>query len=168
MKARLLALKKRYWDGRAAAERRALRLGALALAPLVAYFLLWQPAHQATAKLRVSVPNMRAQAARLHIQAAEAEAIRHHPHPAVLEAVALKTAVVESALRHQIAISTLDVQQPNAVRLTLTSISFEIWLGWLRSLQQEQHIRAESVGIAVLPQTGMVKISTTLVNGGTQ
>ena len=168
MNARLQALKKRHWDGRATTERRALMLGALALAPLVAYFLIWQPAHQASAKLRVLVPAMRAQAARLHTQAADAEAMRHRPHPAVLDAAALKTAVVESALRHQISISSLDAQPPNAVRLTMNSIAFETWLSWLRSLQQEQHIRAESVGIAVLTQSGMVKVSATLTNGGTQ
>lgn len=170
MKARWLAFKKRHWDGRAARERRAIALGALILSPLLAYFLLWQPAHVANTKLRANVPAMRAQAAHLRTQAAEAETLRHHPHLAVLDANMLKTAIEESAERHQMrnAITNLDAQQPNAVRITLATVPFEQWLNWLRSLQQEQHIRAESVGIAALPQPGMVKISATLTNGGTQ
>lgn len=170
MKARWLAFRKRHWDGRAARERRALALGALVLSPLLAYFLVWQPAHVAGAKLRDSAPVMRAQAAQLRTQAVEAETLRHRPHPAVLDASALRAAVEESAVRHQMreALTSLDAQQPNAVRITLAAVSFEQWLNWLRSLQQEQHIRAESVGIAPLPQAGIVKINATLTNGGVQ
>lgn len=170
MKTRWLAFKKRHWDSRAARERRALALGALVLSPLLAYFMIWQPAHVAGAKLRDSVPVMRAQAVHLRAQAAEAETLRHRPHPAVLDASALKVAVEESAARHQMreALASLDAQQPNAVRITLAAVSFEQWLNWLRSLQQEQHIRAESVSIAPLPQTGIAKISATLTNGGAQ
>lgn len=170
MKARWQDIKKRHWDGRAARERRAIAVGALALVPLLAYALLWQPAHSATAKLHTSVPEMRVQAAHLRTQAAEAETLRHHPRPAVLDANALRTAVEESAVRHQMrdALTSLDAQPPNAVRITLAAVSFEQWLNWLRSLQQEQHIRAESVGVVALPQSGMVKINATLTNGGAQ
>lgn len=170
MKARWQAFKKRHWDSRAARERRAIALAALVLSPLLAYFLLWQPAHVANRKLRAGIPTMRAQAAHLHTQMTEVEMLRHSPHPAIFDATALKAAVEASALRHQVrgAISSLDAQEPNAVRIMLASVSFEQWLRWLRDLQQEQHIRAESVGIAALPQAGMVKVSATLTNGGTQ
>lgn len=170
MKARWQVFKKRHWDGRAASERRAIAFAALALSPLLAYFLLWQPAHAANKKLRADIPAMRTQAVHLRTQMAEVEMLRHHPHPALLDATALKTAVEESALRHKMrdAISSLDAQEPNAVRITLASVSFEQWLNWLRDLQQEQHIRAESVGIAALTQAGMVKVSATLTNGGAQ
>ena len=170
MKAYWLTFKKRHWDARAANERRTISLGALFLAPLIAYFLLWQPAHVANAKLHASIPAMRAQAAHLRAEAIEVETVRHLPHPAVIDANALKIAVEESAVRHQIrtSIASIDAQPPNAVRVTLIAVSFEQWLNWLRSLQQEQHIRVESTGIVPLPQTGMVKINATLINGGTE
>ncbi len=170
MKVRWLAFKKRYWDGRAAQERRAIAIGALILSPVVAYFMLWQPAHVANAKLLASIPAMRTQAAHLRTQAVEAETVRHLPHPAVLDANALKAAIEESAVRHQLrgAISSLDAQPPNVVRMTLDSVSFEQWINWLRSLQQEQHIRVASTGIAPLPQSGLVKINATLINGGAE
>lgn len=170
MKSRWTAFKKRHWDSRASRERRAISLGAILVLPVLGYMLLWQPAHVAGAKLRAGVPALRAQAAHLHTQVAEVEMLRHHPHPAVLDATALKMAVEASAARHQMrgAISTLEAQEPDAVRITLASVSFEQWLRWLRGMEQEQHIRAESAGIAALPQAGMVKISATLTNGGTQ
>lgn len=170
MKARWLAIRKQYWDSRAARERQTLTLAALVLTPLLAYVVLWQPAHSAVAKLRASVATLRLQAVRLQLQAAEVEMLRHHPQPAVFDALALQSAVEASAVRYQLreALTTLDAQPPNAVRITLASVSFEQWLRWLRALQQEQHIRADSIGIAALPQAGMVKVSATLINGGTQ
>jgi type II secretory pathway component PulM len=170
MKARWQAFKKRYWDGRAAQERRIIGMGALILSPIIAYFLLWQPAHLANTKLLVSVSAMRSQAAHLRLQAVEAETVRHLPQPAILDANALKSAIEESAVRHQLrsAISSLDAQPPNTVRMTLDSVSFDQWVNWLRSLQQEQHIRVASGGIAPLPQKGFVKINATLINGGAE
>jgi general secretion pathway protein M len=168
MKARWLTFKKNFWDTRSVQERRALTLAACVIAPLLIYFALWRPAHVAVDKLSVEVPTMRAQAAHVRAEAGEAAALRHAPQPALLDAAALKTAVEESAARHQLreAISTLEPQPPNAVRITLTAVSFAQWLDWLRDLQREQHIRADSVAVATLPQAGVVKVSATLSNGG--
>ena len=82
----------------------------------------------------------------------------------------MKNTVEESATRNGIrtAISTLDLQQPNAVRISFASVSFDQWIRWLRALQQEQHIRADSVSVSMLPLPGMVKVSATLINGGNQ
>lgn len=170
MKAGWLAFKKRNWDSRSAQERKILKWSAWALTPVLVYVVLWQPAYQAVQKLQVTVPVMHMEAERLRVQAGEVEMLRHRPKPAMLDAVAMKSTIEDSASRHSLreAVSTLDLQEPNAVRITLASVSFEQWLSWLRALQQEQHIRAESVSVALLPQAGMVKISATLINGGTQ
>lgn len=170
MKANWLTFKKQYWDARSPQERNALKLAAWVLTPVLLYFVLWQPAHNAVQKLHVSVPAMYMADERLRSHASEVEMLRHRPKPALLDAVALKSAVEDSALRHNLreAISTLDLQQPNAVRISFVSVSFEQWLRWLRALQQEQHIRADSVSVATLSQAGMVKVSATLVNGGSQ
>lgn len=170
MKANWLLLKKRYWDSRSAQEQQILKIFVWGVTPVLLYFILWQPAHSAVKKLHVSVPLIHADAERLRNQADEVEMLRHRPQPALLDAVAMKSAVEESALRHEIheAISTLDLQQPNAVRITFVAVSFEQWLRWLSALQQEQHIRADSVSVSMLSQSGMVKISATLVNGGNQ
>lgn len=170
MKSRWLELKKRMWDGRSASDKRALRIAATVLVPVLGWLLLWQPAHTATEKLNIEVPKLRAQAAQMQAQSEEAQALRHAPHLARLDAIALKTAIEESAMRHQLreALATIEAQQPNGVRITLVAVSFEQWLGWLRNLQQEQHIRAESVAITALPQAGMVRINASLTNGSSR
>ena len=170
MKAGWLAFKKKYWDIRSVQERTVLKALAGVAAPFLLYFVLWQPSHTAVGKLRISVPQLATEAERMKAQADEVEKLRHRPKPALMDAAALKTAVENSALRNNLAeaISAITLQEPNAVRITFVAISFEQWLGWLRSLQQEQQIRAESVSVAMLTQPGMVKISATLVNGGNQ
>jgi len=51
MKAHLKTLRLQYWDSRPMNERRAIGIGALFLLPLLAYFLLWQPAHDASRQI---------------------------------------------------------------------------------------------------------------------
>lgn len=167
MKTRWQELRAKHWHSRPPQDRRALALMALLLLPLIFYFLLWQPAHRAVAKLHESVPALQAQALKLKDQAAEIEALRHRPQLAVLDAATLKSGIEESANKHKLraAINTLDAQEPNGVRITCDAVSFAAWLAWLRDLQQEQHIRADSISISTLPQAGMVKISATLING---
>lgn len=170
MKTRWQELRSKYWETRPVQDRRAIMLAAVVLLPVIYYFLLWQPAHHAVSKLHDSIPVLQAQLVKLTGQAAEAEALRHRPQLAALDAVALKSGIEESAQRHQLrtAIGSLEVQEPNSVRITCDAISFFAWLNWLRDLQQEQHIRAEAVSISALPQSGMVKINATLSNGNAQ
>lgn len=168
MNARWQEMKKRYWDARSAQEQKLLKVLAVFSAPLLVYLLLWQPAHSNVEKLKSALPALNMQAEKLRSQAAEVEMLRHRPKHATLDAAALKTSIEDSASRHQLreAIASLDLQQPNAVRISLAAVSFEAWLRWLNELQQEQHVRAESLSIAMLPQPGMVKINATLINGG--
>ncbi len=170
MKTRWQELRSKHWSSRPAQERRMIVWAAAVLLPVVYYFLLWQPAHRAVAKLHDTLPVLQAQAAKLTDEAAEVDALRHRPQLAALDAAALKTSVEESAQRHQLraAINTLEMQEPNGVRVACDAIAFTAWLGWLRDLQQEQHIRADSISISALPQSGMVKISATLSNGNSQ
>ncbi|TAJ77824.1 MAG: type II secretion system protein M [Gallionellaceae bacterium] len=170
MKTRWQELRSKHWSGRPAQERRMIVWAAAVLLPVVYYFLLWQPAHRTVAKLHETLPVLQAQAAKLNDEAAEVDALRHRPQLAALDAAALKTSVEESAQRHQLrtAINTLEIQESNGVRVTCDAISFTAWMAWLRDLQQEQHIRADSISISALPQTGMVKISATLSNGNVQ
>lgn len=170
MKARWIDFRKRHWDGRSARERQILAFSALLLLPVIIYWLLWQPAHHSSLKLRASVPVLRAQAGQMRVQVAEVERLRHQPRPAVLDAGALKSAIEASATRYQLreVLSSLDAAGPNSVRMTLASVSFEQWLGWLRNLERESHIRAESVSVTALPQPGLVAVNATLTNGAGQ
>jgi general secretion pathway protein M len=170
MKERINALRLQHWDQRPQHERRAIGIGALFVLPLLAYFLLWQPAHNAVGKLRETLPKMRIQTEQMRKTAVQIEELRHRPQLAVMDAQAVKTAIEESASRHQLreSLTMIAAQEPNGVRITVTSISFEAWLNWLRELQQSQHIRVDSIAITQTAEPGMVAIRATLTNGNTQ
>jgi type II secretory pathway component PulM len=86
-----------------------------------------------------------------------------------MDAQAVKTAIEESATRHQLfaELTTVTAQEPYGARITLTAVSFETWLAWLRELQTSQHLRVDSVAITQLDDPGMVAIRATLTNGDT-
>ena len=170
MKTRWQEIRAKHWSTRPAQERQMLLITAILLLPVIAYFLLWQPAHRGVAKLHDTLPMLQAQSLKLQDQAAEVDELHHRPQLATLDVTALKSTIEESASRHQIraVITTLDVQEPNGIRITCDAIPFAQWLAWLRDLQQEQHIRADSISISSLPQAGMVKISATLTSGNIQ
>jgi type II secretory pathway component PulM len=167
MKTRLKELRATHWSNRPAQERRIIAIVSLLLLPVIYYYLLWQPAHFAVAKLHITLPTLQAQATKLQDQATEIEMLRHRPALVALDAVALKSSITESATRHQLStfITGIEVQEPNEVRITCDAISFSVWVTWLRQFEQEQHIRTDAISISALPQAGMVKISASLSNG---
>jgi general secretion pathway protein M len=170
MKQNWQTFRKQVWEDRLPRERRVIGLGAIILLPLLAYFILWQPAHKATIKLRSVLPVMRMQAALMEREADEVETLRQRPQPAVLDAVALKNIVDASATKSQLrqAMDQLAPIEPNSVRISFASVPYVQWLHWMHGLQQEQHIRIDSLDISSLPSPGMVKISATLINGANQ
>lgn len=170
MKRHWKTFRKAAWDGRPARERQAIGAAAFVALPLLVYLLLWQPAHSAVSKLSASLPVMRTQAAQMRSQAEEAEVLRQQSQPAVLDAIALKAAVEKSAVQYQLrdAMDRLDALDPNSVRAGFSSVSYARWLRWVRALQQEQHVRIDSLDITALPTAGMVKINATLTNGSSR
>jgi type II secretory pathway component PulM len=163
----LKTLRQHYWDSRALNERRIILIGLSVVLPLLCYLLLWQPAHDALTKLHSRLPQLRMQTEQMRRAATQVEALRHQSRLAVMDALAVKTAIEESATRHQLfaALTTVTAQEPNGARITLTAVSFEKWLSWLRELQTAQHLRVDSVAITQLAEPGMVAIRATLTNG---
>lgn len=170
MKAKLQKFREEHWDRRGKRERQMILLASAITGPLLIYLLLWEPSHQAIAKLNSQLPVLRLQAAQMRDAAKNMEELRHRPQPAVIEAGAVKTAVEESLSRHQLrdAIASVDLLEPNGVRIASTGISFAKWVAWLRALEQEQHIRIESASVSSLPEQGYVSVRATLVNGSAQ
>jgi len=167
LKAQWQEFRKTAWDSRAPRERRVMAAGAVVLAPVVGFFLLWQPAHEAVAKLQHSLPLMRMQAAQMQRQAAEVDTLRQRAQPALLNPTAMKSAVESSAVAFGLrnSIESLDGVEPNGVRISFSSVPYGKWLEWTRSLQRDQHFRVDTLSVVALPTEGMVKISVTLVNG---
>lgn len=170
MKAYFKTLQQRHWDTRMLHERRVILIGASLVLPLLLYFLLWQPAHEAVGKLHTRLPQLRMQTEQMRRAATQVEELRHRPQLAVMDAAAVKTVIEESATRHQLfsSLTTITAQEPNGARITLTAVSFEKWLIWLRELQTLQHLRVDFVTITKLAEPGMVAIRATLTNGNAQ
>ncbi|MDD4928336.1 MAG: type II secretion system protein GspM [Gallionella sp.] len=169
MKLRLKKLRQQNWDTRTLTERKIIIAGALLVLPLAAYLLLWRPAHQAVSQLHKSLPQLRIQTGQMRIAAGQIEEIRHRPQLAVMDAEAVKAAIEVSAAKYQLqdTLTTLIAQEPAGVRLSISAISFEKWLIWLRELENSQHIRVDSIAITRLAQPGLVAVRATLTNGST-
>jgi len=167
MKTRWLELRSKHWNNRPAQERRVIAVTFLLLLPIVFYYLLWQPAHHAVDQLHSALPILQAQSIKMQEQSSEADALRHRPEIAELDAASLKSSIADSASRHQLntSITSLDMQEPAGVRITCDAVSFAAWINWLHVLEQEQHIRVAAISISPLPQPGLVKINATLTNG---
>ncbi len=167
MKQHWHAFRKAAWDTRLPRERQFIGAAALILVPALAYFALWRPAHLAVPALRAALPIMRAQAAEMKRQSEEIELLRRRPQPAVLDSGALKNVVEHSAAQHGLrdALDHLDGVEPSSVRITFASVSYAQWLRWVRILEQEQHIRIDSLEVMALTAPGMVRITAILTNG---
>jgi general secretion pathway protein M len=170
LKARWEQFKKTAWDSRPPQDRRVLAFGAAVLAPILAYVVLWQPAHAGVAKLQAQLPEMRTQAALMRREAREVEVLQQQAKPAMLNPTAMRTAIENSAAEFQLrgAIQSLEGMEPNGVRISFASVPYAQWLGWVRRLQQEQHIRVDTLSVVALQTEGMVKIDATLVSGVNQ
>lgn len=167
LKARWQEFRQSSWDSRPLQERRILSIAFIVLMPVVIYFLLWQPAHTAIVRLNKTLPTLRMQDALMKRQAAEASLLLQRSQPAILNPAAMKIAIENSAANFQLrnSIEALDGVEPNGVRIIFSSVSYAKWLKWMHNLQQEQHIRVETLNVVALQSAGMVKISATLVNG---
>ncbi|HEY6096237.1 MAG TPA: type II secretion system protein M [Gallionellaceae bacterium] len=163
-------IKSRYWNTRSKHEQQILMVLIGVSLLLGFYLVLWRPAHSGVAKLQNSLPMLRVQATRLQQQAIEVEALRHRPKPAILDADNLKAAIEASAQRQQLrsALTSISLQDEHTVRLTFDSVPFSPWLKWLRNLQREQNVRAETVSVTATPQPGYVSASLTLTNEASQ
>jgi len=164
MKNRITQLKARHWETLSATEQKTVLRGGLLLLPLLAYALLWQPAHESLPKLQASLPHLRAQADQMHSLAGQAQTLRQQAQLAVLDSDALKAAVEKSAKEANVPLLVVPGEQ-NSVRINADSVSFAHWLQWQHALEQNQHIRVASAMLVASPEPGMVKVQATLTNG---
>ncbi len=167
MKARLADLKAAHWDTLSAAEQKTIRRGAWVLLPLLAYGLLWQPAHEALPKLQASLPALRAQAGQMAMQAGEVQDLRQRAQLAVLDSNALKSVVERSASESGLSLIVTPGEQ-NSVHISAEELSFEQWLQWLHAVERSQHVRVATAMLSASQAPGKVKVQATLINGAEQ
>lgn len=167
MKKLIARLKTEHWDTLSATEQKTVRRGAWLLLPLLAWGLLWHPAHQALPKLQASLPQLRAQADQMQSLAGQAQSLRQQAQLAVLDSDALRNAVEKSAREANLPLLVTSGEQ-NSVRISAESLPFAQWLQWQRMLENTQHIRVSSAMLAAISEPGMVRVQATLTNGADQ
>ncbi len=167
MRAKIAILKARYWDVLSASEQRTVLWGVWVLSPVLAYALLWLPAHESVRKLQPALAHLRAQYMQMKTESAEAQSLQHRAQPAVLDGAKIK-GIVEAAARKEgwgAPAFSVETVEEHTVHIAAERIAFAQWLRWLNELEQIHHIRATAASVTALPEAGMVKIGATLSNG---
>lgn len=162
---------KSWWQARQPRERITLAAGSAALAVILYYFVLWQPAQQGIETKRERLQTIQDDAAWMQsaserykqLSQASSASSKEAPDEA-LYALADRTAR-EDALGE--AIQGVTPEDEGRVRVNLRGASFENVLRWLGRLQNEFGIRARPVSVERTDKPGMVNVRLVLNQGGT-
>jgi type II secretory pathway component PulM len=163
VKARL----RKLWESRSPQERVVIAILA-AVVSAALYLWLAQSGTQARARLGSSVSELRAQAIRLDLDAAELERMRAMPVPPAAQ-TDLRTLIQQRADAAGLARALVRIGSPDAnqVQLAFGAVAFADWLAWVASLQAE-HIRLDAGRIEALSTPGMVGVTATFTRAKPQ
>lgn len=153
------------WQQRTPAERRTLRSVGAILAIALMYAFVWHPLAQERQRLGSALPQLRAAAAKMHVQAQEIARTRNLPQKPLNNN--LRSAVDDATTRSSInAPSEFLPLDAGRARVTFNNTAFDRWIEWVKFLQVEQGIRVESADITALAESGTVKIQAVLAPSG--
>lgn len=155
-----------FWRSRAPRERVVLAGGGALLVLALGFAYGWLPMQREAAQLRQSLPQLRAQAQQMSLDAEEASRLKGRP--AVVGQGGSLAAVIEqrataAGLRDRV--ESITPQDAGRVRVVLPEVAFDAWLGWLGELQASQGVRVESARVEVTGEAGMVRIDAVLAGG---
>ena len=145
------------WGKLAPGERRLAMAGSAVVGVALLYVLLWQPVQKELARLRVSVPEERAQLQRMRAQAASIMPLRARSgtKPA---AGTLLPIIEQSATARGLRgfITRMEADGGNGVQLTLDAVPFNSLLAWLADLQDSHSLLIESASLDARTAPGTV------------
>jgi len=143
-------------QGRSPRERRAIALGAIALLLVGGYAGLWLPLAAETARLRAAVPELRAQAAQLDADAAEAvrlAAAPAAPPPADTLAAGVEQSIAAAGLKDRVRVQALDAAR---AQLDTETAEFNDWIALLAAVQGARKAKVESARVEPLAASTQV------------
>jgi general secretion pathway protein M len=150
-----------FWAVRTAREKTMLIWGAVVLALVIAYSVLWAPAQQGRAELRASLPAMQRELAQMTAEADEARALAPAAQGATPTGMALKDAL--SASLTQAGFVSPQVQLAGeAVRIDLKNASFPAWVMWLDDARRQFKVQVVEAHAAALKVDGQVDLTASL------
>lgn len=145
------------WGKLAPGERRLATIGGVLLGMALLYTLLWLPVQKELTRLRVSVPEERAQLQRMRAQAASIKPLRARsgakPAPGTLLSVIEQSA---SARGLRGFVTRMEADGGTGVQLTLDAVPFNSLLSWLADLQDSHSLLVESTSLDAHTAPGTV------------
>ncbi|MGN6085190.1 type II secretion system protein GspM [Trinickia sp.] len=150
-----------FWEPRTAREKLLLTWGAVVLALVVAYSVLWAPAQQGRAHLRQSLPAMQRQIAQMTAQADEARALAPGAQGVVPTGGALRDAL--SASLTQAGLATTQVRLAgDAVQIDAKNAAFPAWTMWLDGARKQFKVRVVELHATALKEDGQVDLTVSV------
>lgn len=162
---------KDWWQSRQPRERITLAAGGAALAVILYYFLLWQPAQQGLETKRERLQRIQEDAAWMQSAVARYQRLSQQNTGTSKEASneALYALADRTAREDGLgdAIEGVTPEDEGRVRVNLRGASFEDVLRWLDRLQKDFGIRAQPVTVERTDKPGRVNVRLVLNKGGT-
>ncbi len=155
-----------FWRSRAPRERVVLAGGTALLVVALGYAYGWLPMQRDAAQLRKTLPQLRAEAQQMALDAEEAKRLRGRP--ALARDGGSLAAVIEeraTAAGLRDAFDSIAPQDAGRVRVVLPAVGFDAWLGWLGELQASHGVRVESTRVVAGEAAGVVAVEAVLAGG---
>ena len=151
------------WNKLSASERRLATAGGGVLGLLLLYMLLWLPVQKNLARLRLSVPEERAQLQQMRAQAASIQPLRARSGSAPA-AGSLLSVVDQSASARGLRgfISRLELDGTASVQLHADAAPFNTFIAWLGELQDNHGLVTENASIDAHSAPGTVNVKMKL------
>ena len=145
------------WNKLAPGERHLAMAGSVVLGVVLLYVLMWLPVQKELARLRVNVPEERAQLQSMRAQAAAIKPLRARSGTAPA-AGTLLAVVEQSATARGLrgSITRMEADGSTGVQLTLDAVSFNSLLSWLSDLQDSHTLLVDSASMDAHTAPGTV------------
>jgi type II secretory pathway component PulM len=146
-------------------EQTFLAICGLTLSLFILYAYLWLPIQMASDKFSAEIPKKEAQLNLMKLQAAEIESKRNQFHLNKISKEDLKSSIERSAKDHGIALEKLNNQPDvagSSLHFHIASITFDAWIKWTESLQDNQGAHVIFCMVSPNLKTGDVKVDVVL------
>lgn len=156
----------RQWlDGLSPRDRNVLIAGSAVLLVLLLYAFVWDPLQMDHARLRESIPGLRAQATRFDALAGEAERLRGSARgaaapagPAAIEAAADRTGVRAS-------IKSIEQQSGGKVQVAIEGVGYDALLAWIADVASSAGMSVDSIQVQRGAAPGAVSVPSLVFKG---
>lgn len=157
MKNEFLTPLREAWGKLAPRERHLVMTGGVVLGVTLLYLLLWLPVQKDLARLRVSVPEERAQLQRMRLQAASINPLRARSGTKP-PAGTLLTVIEQSATARGMRgfVTRMEADGANGVQLGLDAAPFNSLIAWLADLQDSHSLLIDNASIDTHTAPGTV------------